>query len=400
MKKRILAVFLTVALLLALFLPWAGSVDVDHIYFMGVNDNLYPKSSLTDDNMPVVSGGVLYVPYTILDAGNTGVSLSVYYNYSRQLDTFTIYDRDRMLVFSISGGTCKGKDVQYESRVIARNGKIYIPIEFVCDFFGLTCSIFPITLAAGTVTMVRVSNDMASRSDRSFADGAIFLMIVPLNEYLRSQVTPTPAVTPPPNPTPTAAPPATPGVSPATPGATPSAPPVDHRDVAVSLAFRCTAQESLAPVTQSLERAGISALFLFRPEDLAQRDEDVRDLLAHGHQVGLLLDPANAAAEFARGNELLAHIARMRTRIVASTGGTLPGGEWVVFSENVGDPLRRSNTSTGLVRATLSALETMHSPARILLDDSNRTFGALGRILTGLVDGKYTLRTATEQSLG
>ncbi|MEG2139142.1 MAG: hypothetical protein RRY64_10850, partial [Oscillospiraceae bacterium] len=168
-------------------------------------------------------------------------------------------------------------------------------------FFGLTCSVFPVSLTAGTVNMVRVCNNLVSMEDALFGSAATFVMNKPLSDYLRSKETVSPALP---------ALPVNPSVS------TPPKEPEAHQGTTVRLAFRCTDGQGFATILRSLENQGVSAVFYFRPEDLATRDGDVRDLIARGHQVGLLLDSKTAADDFAQGNRLLAHIARLNTRLV------------------------------------------------------------------------------------
>ncbi|MEG0440880.1 MAG: hypothetical protein RR544_01075 [Oscillospiraceae bacterium] len=377
MKKRCLAVFCAVALLFALNLPFASAATYDDIYFMAVNETLYPTTTLTDDSMPVVSGGVLYVPYTMFDTSYTGVALGVYYNYSRQLGTFTIYDRQRMLVFDINGGNCADRDTTYSARVIARNGKVFVPVAFVCDFFGLTCTTFPVTLTGGTVNMVRVCNNLASMEDAFFASAATFGMNKPLSDYLRSkEVSPSPSL------------PTAPAVSPTPPTNTEGE---THQGTTVHLAFRCTDGQGLPAILRSLDNQGVSAAFYFRPEDLAARDGDVRDLIARGHQVGLLLHAETAAEEFVQGNRLLAHIARMNTRAVCFPAEETAQGDWTVWTDNTGEVMGKATGSANLTRRALQALDRKKGTARLTLDDSITTTGALPSLLASLTKNQYVI---------
>ncbi|MEG2138110.1 MAG: hypothetical protein RRY64_05535 [Oscillospiraceae bacterium] len=383
MKKRFLAILCALALLLSLNLPFAQAANYDYIYFMAVNETLYPIMSLTDDSMPVVSGGVLYVPYTMFDASYTGVALGVYYNYSRQLGTFTIYDRQRMLVFDINGGNCADRDTTYSARVIARNGKIYVPVSFVCDFFGLTCTTFPVVLTGGTVNMVRVCNSLASMEDAFFASAATFGMNKPLSDYLRSkEVAASPTI------------PVTPAVT--NPPAVSPSPQVDgkeetHQGTTVRLAFRCTDGQGFPAILRSLELSGASATFYFRPDDLAERDGDVRDLIARGHQVGLLLDEKNAENDFVRGNRLLSHIARMNTRTVCFPAGTTGEGNWSLWRDNTGEVMSGITGSAQLTRKALKVLDQKKGVARLTLDDSLLTTGALPSLLSTLSKNQYII---------
>ena len=60
---KLLAVLLCVVLLCGVMGTASGSSNV---YFMAVNDTVV---EMTADNMPIVVGGTLYVPYIMLSAG-------------------------------------------------------------------------------------------------------------------------------------------------------------------------------------------------------------------------------------------------------------------------------------------------------------------------------------------
>lgn len=68
--RKLACALVSMALCLGLLLP-QPALAAD-LYFTSINDNLLP---LTSDTMPVWSGGVLYVPYSVFDSGVTGINL-------------------------------------------------------------------------------------------------------------------------------------------------------------------------------------------------------------------------------------------------------------------------------------------------------------------------------------
>ena len=90
---------LTAALCLGLL---AAPARAETICFVALNDNIPPISG---DTIPIWSGGVLYVPYTIFDRTLVNnVDLGVY--VSRSSTSVTLWNMRQILVFDLSAGTC------------------------------------------------------------------------------------------------------------------------------------------------------------------------------------------------------------------------------------------------------------------------------------------------------
>lgn len=370
MKKRLVALLCLFAALVTLLLPWTVAAGpYEDIYLVGVNDTVL-LGLITSDLMPVRRSGTVYVPYTVLDNKELGVS----YANNRAGGTFTIYNRKKTLIFQLNGsGSADKEGNEYTWRIITRNGVVFIPLRSVASFFDLSYSFYNLKLSDGTVPIARVCNDQAALSDQQFGTSAAQVVAAPLSQYLAS-------LNPPETSTPRPSGNATPS---------PSLPP-DPTDICFAVA--CTDGGGFRSLLSSFSRARVSALLLFSPDDLIERDADVRAAAAAGHQIGLLLNSQDPQGSFRRGNELLGHILRAEATQVAFLDGGSAEGSWWVWNGNV-SPRGRSVTA----QATNLADDVGRlRRARVTLNDSQVTAQALQRNLGAWSQRPYTLFTPTE----
>lgn len=357
MISRILALFLCVVLLLPI------PVSATDIYFTSINDNLLP---LTSETMPVWSGNLLYVPYTVFNSNYSGVSLGLYCNYSQNGNTVSLFNLRQMVVFYLNDNSARNEITgeTFSVRAIVRNGRPYLPLNFVCDFFGLSHSYS--TMSQGY--LVRIKNDAVVLSDAKFIDAAGDLINRRLKEYAQS-LNPTVDDTP---------------TTPATP-TTPSTPDDDSTsaDVRTYLAFRCQNGDSITALLDTLDDRGVYALFLLPPQILEEESDLVRRILGTGHSIGLLAEGDNLAQTqtlLAQGNHLLEQIAFTRTCVASvpqAQHSALKEEGWVFWNETmsltpsakVGPNTFAYNTVRQLVGRTSSTYLTLDgdaSTARIL----------------------------------
>ena len=92
--KSTAALVLCVVALISAVSPVQGA----SVYFMAVNDQLL---ELSDETMPAMVEGVLYVPYTLLSANATGVNLGVYATYSAAAGRVLVFSSRKQLVFDL-----------------------------------------------------------------------------------------------------------------------------------------------------------------------------------------------------------------------------------------------------------------------------------------------------------
>lgn len=370
MKKRALAAICLLAALLVLALPWTAAAGTyDGVYLVGVNDSVLLRL-ITADQMPVLRSGTIYVPYSVLDNKELGLS----YALNRTGGTFTIFNRKQTLIFQLSGSGATDKEGnEQDGRIITRNGVVFIPLRFVASYFGLTYSFYNVVLPDGTVPIARVRTDQASMSDTQFGASAAQLVAAPVSQYMASLATPAP--------------------SPTQPSSGPSPSPSAQPDpVSICFAVACTDGSGFDHLLTTFESARLSALFLFSPDDLLDRDADVRAAAAAGHQIGLLLGSQDPAGDFQLGNQRLSHILRAEATQVAFLSGGQSEGSWWVWSGNV-TPRGRSVSAQA---ENLAQDVSSRRVARVTLNDSSATAQALRRNMSAWSQRPYTLFTPTE----
>ena len=367
-KRRLTGLLCAFALLCVLALPALGSSGGTTVYLLAANDKF---CDLPGDVRPVAVDGTVYIPYSIFDKDITGVDLGVYYGIDQAGDTIlNLYSLNGMLTFSLKMGICKdNQDNTMDFWALTRSGIPYVPAAAVCRFFGLNYSFLP---TSDRGTLIRISNANASLSDSLFLTSASNGMSIRYNNILQGLAplaTPTPA----PVPTPTATP----------------APEGSKGNIRVYLAVDAsTAQEDLTALFPS----GVRGLFLFTPDSLARQSALVRQVVARGHSVGLIVSGslAEAQAQLEEGNRLLSHIARIKTRIVSApaalTAGLTAGG-WSCW---------QANTTGSTATALLSGLEAKRSVGRLTLP-ANASI--VSRVISQVRSDGYTLRQPLETEL-
>lgn len=369
MKKRILAFFAAAALILALALPAAGTSN-EPVYLLAVNDRM---CDLPNGTLPISIGGIIYVPYTVFDKDSSGVDLGVYYGISQDRGTIlTLYSLSGRLTFTINSGTCvdgQGNSMGWQAWI--RNGIPYVPAASVCGFFGLTYSYLPTTDRG---ILIRITNSAATSSDSSFLSSVTLHMTTRYNNIIQSRNSlPVPAASASPTPTPVPT----------------DSPDSSHENVRVYLAVDASQSESDLTV---LFPENVHILFLFTPDSLAAHSAQVRSAVAKGHSIGLIVsgEESDVLAELERGNRLLAHIARINTRIVSAPAAltdSLTAAGWACWQPNV-----TGQSSSSL----LAGLGRKQSVGRMTLPTSG---SVISRVLKQLQEEKYTLRQPLETEL-
>lgn len=369
MKHRGWPAALCLALCVALALPSRGDQPV--IYLMAVNDTVVET---TAENMPTVSGGILYVPYTILSSRTHGINLGVSVQYNAARGTVMVYSNRYGVTFDTRNNSAADLDGnEVDARAVVRGSMVFVPLEWICGYFSVIT--YTIT-RTGSGTLIRITNSAAILSTADFVDAA--------KGMLHKNYTALTTVEPP-EPS-------------QEPDPVESAPAVgDGPEVYLGLRWGVRTEDA----AQRLERAGQRALFLFTPAELAEQDGLVRALVGAGHTVGLVLegDSAETCLSQAReGAALLAHIARRPVQVV-SAGGLDDGGRkelaqagYVLWDANV----------DGDGAATGTALLRRLSPGRVnrvSLTCGEQGFAALSAAMGTLVGPGYRLTQPTAPAL-
>ncbi len=381
--KQLSAALLAFVLLLALSLP-QGTASASSYYFTALNEKLQP---LTNSTMPVLvktsRSSTLYIPLSLFDSRATGVDLGVYCGGDGK-PTATLYSRSQSLTFNLDDGTTfSGDGDQKLCMALWRNGRVYVPANWVCNYFGLTLSM----LTTDYGDLVRITNGNEALNNDQFLDAAPNHLQYYLNLYNQSLATDTPA-----SPTPSSP---KPPVSPA---------PAESQDpdsLQVALAFRCT-EGDVDALLDALDSRDQRALLLFDPAQLAGQASLVRRAAASGHTVGFTVEAGtaeDALAALAEGNRLLQAICYTRSRVAELPGASadlisaLEENGWRVWQCQVDAAGAEGLTSSGLYRSITREAD----PVRVTLSPSAASL--LGQLQARLAAGGHTLYTPMESGL-
>ncbi len=386
MKRKIAALMIALFLLCALLPAALGS---DSVYFLAVNDKIV---DYTPSTVPIVSSGTVYVPYTtFLSEGNGGVNLGVFYGQDKQLNTLSLYGKQKPIItFDIAKGTTYDTmERLYPYRALVRNHTIYLPAWAVCNYFDLEYSL----LNTGFGPLIRIKNEGGYYlDDRFFVSSASDKLREQKKKFEQGQVEELPSL--PPSPTPSAQPEPEPEVP-------------ENKRVRVSLGIRCDSGEGPLAVLNQLEWKGEKAIFFFRPGHMAQWDDEIRRLLAQGHRIGFLVDGETVSAcqnQAEEGNRLLSHIARTRTDYLLVEGGPalrrrLKEAGWACWTGHLTGRSYSGSGSSELVSALMEELQKRNAATRLLLEDSARSAQALGRLIPQLNERGWPVFLPPESSL-
>ena len=378
-KRPVLPLVLAVILAVGMFQPMPAAAA--NLYFTGINDSVAP---LTSSSMPYWSGGTLYVPYTVFDANQNGVgvSLGLYTSYNHRSHIVTIFNLKQMLVFDLERGTCRDDmtGAAYDARAVMRYGKPYVPLYVVCSVFGLEYSYNQLSYISQGY-LVRIKSADAVLDDGLFIDRARELINNRLRDYTQSL---SPAETTPTVP-----------VSPSEP------PEVDGSNVATYLAFRCESADGLPAILNTLDGTGQYALFFLAPQVIEEEGGLVRRILGTGHSVGILAREGEEEA-LSRGRLALEEMAHTRTTLAYVPDGAragLEGQGWVCWKETLYLEPGDSVGGTAFAGTVLNRLGTRRRTVYLTLEGSGNTARVLPALLRQLSSNHYTVAVPVETRL-
>ncbi|MBS7219126.1 MAG: hypothetical protein KH028_06870 [Oscillospiraceae bacterium] len=383
--RRLLALVCTLALCLGLSGPVSAAGDV---YFSVVNDSMI---TLSDNTMPVWSGGVLYVPHSVFDGTNsTGIGFGLNFSYNRDTGIASLFTTQQILTFDLNRGISYDyiSGTPLKGRAILRNGRPYLPVGQVCSFFGLSYSV--IAIPEGHI--VRVKNGSVSLSDAAFVDAASNLISRYLREYNQAQQSPP-----------------TPGVRPPTVSGT-EAPlqeePETTDNPQVYLGFRCDDTQGLSQVLDALDARNKVGIFFFPPDALEREDDLLYRILGSGHSVGLLAEGETTAATsrlLERGSRTLERIGYIRTTLALvpnSQRNALQDEGWICWNETVNAvPTGRQVSASSHANAVIRKISSRLNSAYLTLDAGANSARVLPTLLQRLGSRSYPVSVPLETRL-
>lgn len=372
--------FVGALLLLLAFLP--SALGTQTMYIMSANDKVLEYSA---DTMPFVSGGTVYVPYTLfIEEFNKGADLGIFYGVSEPYNTLSLYSRSEpILTFDRGGGNAYDAiGNTYSFRAIVRNGITFVPASAVCNYFGLQYSYLPNDY--GVVIRVKKEGGFWLK-DRVLISSANNILAAQKKVFDKAQAE---QIDPAPGPT------TSPGMG-------------DKSGIRISFAFCCDSGNNADALLNVFEGTDIKALFFFRPDALAEQDDTIRRLLALGHRIGFVVDGDSAQScleQAEQGNRLLSHIARAKTDFLLVDGPdtlskSLSSMEHVCWKGNINGIPAENTRPNSLSYNIMLNIEAKRSYGRILMDDSTTSISALELLIPQIIRGGYSFHNLTEVDL-
>ncbi|MDR0670825.1 MAG: polysaccharide deacetylase [Oscillospiraceae bacterium] len=368
------------------------------VYFIAVDYTVLP---LADGAMPITSGVTLYAPHRAFTNG-TGIFSSIMY----QPHYLSLFGPNRSLTFDIERNVSFDQDRMYSDALIYRGGAYYVPVDAVCDYFGLSYAV--LDTAYGKLLRVRLPS--TAQDDEAFLNAAADTIERRYREYTNPS-TPTPAT-----PSSGAVLPVAPPAAAATPTPTPT--PAPQRVAYLTFDDGPKKDGSTERILNTLDEYGVRATFFLLGTNMHLNEDSIRRIVGTGHAVGLhsythkreafYASPESMLDELARTNDALYEAATVRTRLVRTPYGSNPyltpelreamsdNGyrfwDWNVDpQDSLGKPTKES-----IYTLAVSQLEKLQRPAIILLHDKHTTADTLPALLDYMVAQGYTFRVITE----
>lgn len=266
----------------------APAAAADTVYFTAINENVL---ELTDATMPFWSGGYLYMPSSVVDKLDLGLSPNL---LKGKLILYAMKDRGQYLIFDITNGTVTdGQNNGYYPGAVQRNGAVFLPVSVVAKFFALSYS----NIQVNHGYLVWVRDGRMSLTDAQFADAATYNLENRYSNYTKSR---TPAAEVPTSP--------------------PQTPDVTSNGQYVYLCVAAPETAAAESLLEELSRYGSQATFYFTPEQMEGNDDLLRRMAATGQAVGILADAGRTdltvLEQIALGNAHLSRAVCGKTRLV------------------------------------------------------------------------------------
>ena len=280
--KRAVSIFLCLALLCSFATVFSHAAPAV-VFFTAVNDTIRP---LNQETMPIYFNGMLYVPYSVF------ISAGIYGSASVADNQVLMYRAGKSLDFDVKNGTVKTDEAIVFKSVSARlvNGTFYLPVDYVCQYFGLEANVIPYDPAS----IIRIISG-AVINEKTLLGLNKNLLTNYYNEYIGL------------------APPA----DPVSPTDNEPANPVTYENVTINLSFYNLAPETTISVLEALSSFGYRGNFFASYDDIAAHPGLFRRIVGSGHAVGIWLE-SGTYEEYLRASEILYEAAKIRTVFVSS----------------------------------------------------------------------------------
>lgn len=339
MKRRIITLFL--CLLLLLPMAQAALADSTGVCFTATNDDLQPLSAMT-----VYISGAAYVPASVFSA------FGVYMSYFESKSTAMLSNASKLIFFELTtGNSYDSADQTYSVSAAFKNGQVYVPVAWMCGYFGLSYSLIP---GNGNGDIMRIKNGSQYLTDSVFLEAASTSMRIQYNEYYGK-------------------------TTPASPQPSQSVKPSDPGAASLSLSFLGLPEAALL---DNLASYGVKACFFLTAEDAAQSPELIRTLIGAGHNVGIYCAYA-VESECASAAELIFEAAQTRPTLLYSASAIAQEAEEYAKADGYAyfTPAYTLSESAVSASTILAGLEDISGYTSLLIPANENAKGYLPSIL-------------------
>ena len=367
MKKRVAAVILSV-LLLAALLPGATVSADNGLSFIAVNDTLPPELI----NVLVYYGGTAYIPAWLL----TGYSLGVHYSYLSNNSTAYLYNSSVQVFMELSTGkTYDSKDTEYAASAIMWGGTVYLPLDFIVNYFGPFS--YRVIGSNDYGSILRICNGSEILSDEDFFRAATAAMRR-LYESWKKETAPTPT------PAPTAPPviPTAPPV-PATPEPTEKP---TREDDTIRLGLCGMPTEATLELLRSRKA---ETCFFLSAEEIRSEPDMVRRLCCEGYLLGVS-SPEGSEADCGEAAALLWETARVCTVLAATAEDAEAPENMAVYPVPQWDP-EADKAAQKTAYSVTSQLEVRTGDQTVIFPTGGENTEALRLLLYYLKDLEFSI---------
>lgn len=275
MQRRIIAVILV--LLLSAPLVITASADSSGLCFTATNDTLLELGSMT-----AYVNGVSFVPAKVFS------TYGVYYNYFDSKSTALLYSGNKQIFFELTtGNSYDSFGTTYSVSAVLKYGQVYVPVAWVCSYFGLGYSYIGGT---GYGDILRIKNGGEVLSDSQFLEAATSLMRSRYNEYYGN-------------------------VDPVSPSPSQPQPGDSETDTAsVSICFIGLPSDKML---DSLDAYSVKVCFFVTAQEATDSPDTIRRIYGSGHSIGIYCSNS-PESECAEASDIIFEAVQIRPTLITS----------------------------------------------------------------------------------
>ena len=354
MKRTIKLILIVLVVVSMLAVPFAGAAS--NVCFTAINDTL---QTLGESTMPVIIGNILYIPCTFFASRELGV---YYITSGSQL---LLYNSQKRLLYDTALGIVSDQeDNRNYITANVQNGLIYVPVDEVCTYFGLSYDVIQSELAP----VVRFYNT------QQYLDQNTFLRLnMPLMQQLYDAYT-------------------QPETSPEAEAE------VTFENVTVYLSFYELSSENFEQVLDLLEQYSCKACFFVSAEEIAADAALLRRAAGAGHTIGLWLTEGTGE-EYEKSYCQLFEAAKIYSILVSAPDDVMDTARETAEAKGLvfWRPTKSydSDTDSGYsLSSRLSDIESSRIGLNIPCTDE--FVSQIGYLLGYLSDRQYTVNRITE----